>query len=79
MMLLPLMLLAGLLSLVCMIWTLVRIGPGSWIGSATVVLADIGADTVVGAGSVVTRPLPDRVIAAGVPARIIRQRGEGRP
>ena len=29
-----------------------------------------------GAGAVVTRPLPDRVIAAGVPARIVRQRDE---
>src|SRR5262245_23168060 len=53
---------------------MVRIGSGSWIGSASVVLADVGQDTVVGAGAVVTKPLPDRVLAAGVPARIVRQR-----
>jgi acetyltransferase-like isoleucine patch superfamily enzyme len=55
----------------------VRIGAGSWIGSNAVVLADVGRDTVVGAGAVVTRPLPDRVVAAGVPARVLRQREPG--
>lgn len=53
---------------------LVRIGAGSWIGSNAVVLADVGRDTVVGAGAVVTQPIPDGVVAAGVPARIVRQR-----
>jgi virginiamycin A acetyltransferase len=53
---------------------LVRIGAGSWIGSNAVILADVGCDTIVGAGAVVTHPLPDRVIAAGVPARIVRRR-----
>jgi acetyltransferase-like isoleucine patch superfamily enzyme len=55
---------------------LVRIGAGSWIGEAAVVMADVGRDTVVGAGSVVTRPLPARCIAAGVPARVLRSRGD---
>lgn len=54
--------------------TLVSVGAGSWVGSAAVVMADVGRDTVVGAGAVVTRPLPDYVIAAGVPARVIRGR-----
>jgi acetyltransferase-like isoleucine patch superfamily enzyme len=54
----------------------VRIGAGSWIGSNAVVLADVGRETIVGAGAVVTQPLPDRVIAAGVPARIVRRRDE---
>ena len=39
-------------------------------------MADVGRDTIVGAGAVVTRPLPDRVIAGGVPARVVRQREE---
>jgi virginiamycin A acetyltransferase len=54
--------------------TVVTIGRGAWIGSAAVVLADVGAGTIVGAGSVVTKPLPDFVIAAGVPARVLRPR-----
>jgi len=52
----------------------VRIGAGSWIGSNAVVLADVGRNTIVGAGAVVTRPLPDHVIAAGVPARVVKRR-----
>jgi acetyltransferase-like isoleucine patch superfamily enzyme len=52
----------------------VRIGAGSWIGSAAVVMADVGCDSVIGAGSVVNRPIPSRVLAAGVPAKVIRSR-----
>jgi acetyltransferase-like isoleucine patch superfamily enzyme len=37
-------------------------------------MADVGRHSVVGAGSVVTKPIPDGVVAAGVPARVIRQR-----
>lgn len=57
--------------------SVVRIGAGAWIGSAAVILADVGAGTIVGAGSVVTKALPANVIAAGVPARILRQRFPG--
>jgi virginiamycin A acetyltransferase len=53
---------------------LVRIGAGAWIGSAAIVMADVGRDTVVGAGAVVTKSLPDGVVAAGVPARTVRSR-----
>ena len=53
---------------------LVTIGAGAWIGSAAIILADVGRGTIVGAGSVVTKPLPDNVIAAGVPAKILRAR-----
>jgi acetyltransferase-like isoleucine patch superfamily enzyme len=56
---------------------MVRIGAGSWIGSGAVVMADVGRDSVVAAGAVVTEPLPDLVIAAGVPARVVRRRGAG--
>ena len=54
--------------------TLVRIGEGSWIGSAAVIMAEVGRHTVVGAGAVVTKALPDRVVAGGVPARVLRTR-----
>jgi acetyltransferase-like isoleucine patch superfamily enzyme len=53
---------------------MVTIGEGTWIGSAAVVLADVGRHCVVGAGAVVTRPLPDFAVAGGVPARVIRDR-----
>lgn len=53
---------------------LVTVGAGAWIGSAAVVMADVGHDSVVGAGSVVTRPVPPLVTVAGVPARVVRER-----
>ncbi len=53
---------------------MVRIGEGTWVGSAAVIMADVGRGTVVGAGAVVAKPLPDLVLAAGVPAKVIRNR-----
>jgi acetyltransferase-like isoleucine patch superfamily enzyme len=49
----------------------VRIGRGSWLGNAAIVLADVGEGCVVAAGSVVTRPVPDHAIVGGNPARIL--------
>ncbi len=54
--------------------TLVTIGAGAWIGSAAIVMADVGEGTVVGAGAVVTKPLPPRVVAAGIPAKVLKKR-----
>jgi acetyltransferase-like isoleucine patch superfamily enzyme len=58
----------------------VRIGSGSWLGTAVVVLpgADIGRHVVVGAGSVVNGKLPDYCVAVGVPARVVKVYSEGR-
>jgi len=53
---------------------LVRVGRGAWIGSSAVVMADVGAGTLVGAGAVVARPLPANVVAVGVPAKVVRER-----
>jgi acetyltransferase-like isoleucine patch superfamily enzyme len=59
----------------------VIVGDGSWLGHGTVVLpgARIGRHVVVGANSVVVGELPDRCIAVGAPARVVRQHrpGEG--
>jgi acetyltransferase-like isoleucine patch superfamily enzyme len=49
----------------------VTIGEGTWVGSQAVLLADVGQFCVIGAGAVVTRPIPDHAIAVGVPARIV--------
>jgi acetyltransferase-like isoleucine patch superfamily enzyme len=54
------------------IFTTVGIGARCWIGAAAVVMADVGEGATVGAGSVVTRPIPARSVAAGNPARVIR-------
>jgi acetyltransferase-like isoleucine patch superfamily enzyme len=61
----------------------VTIGRDSWVGERSVVLADVGKHCVIGAGSVVTKPIPDYSVAVGVPARVMRNRlasnGETRP
>jgi sugar O-acyltransferase (sialic acid O-acetyltransferase NeuD family) len=57
-----------------------RIGPHTYVGiGATLVDGlSIGAHCVVGAGAVVTRDLPDRVLALGVPARVVQTDIEGK-
>ena len=52
----------------------VTIGNGVWLGGGAIVCpgVTIGADTVVGAGSVVTRDLPPNVVAVGNPCRVLR-------
>ncbi len=53
----------------------VTIGDRIWIGGSVVIVpgVHIGNDTVIGAGSVVTKDIPDGVIAAGNPCRVIRK------
>lgn len=53
----------------------ITIGDNVWIGGNTVVLpgVKIGSNTVIGAGSVVTKDIPDWVIAAGNPCKVIRK------
>ncbi|MBR1391883.1 MAG: sugar O-acetyltransferase [Lachnospiraceae bacterium] len=53
----------------------VTIGDNVWIGGNTVICpgVHIGSNSVIGAGSVVTKDIPDRVIAAGNPCRVIRE------
>jgi maltose O-acetyltransferase len=50
------------------------LGDNVWLGGGVIVCpgVTIGADTVVGAGSVVTRDLPSGVVAVGNPARTVR-------
>ena len=51
------------------------IGSRVWLGGGVIVCpgVTIGADTIVGAGSVVVRDLPRHVVAAGNPCRVIRR------
>jgi maltose O-acetyltransferase len=53
----------------------VSIEDGVWLGGRAIVCpgVTIGANTVVGAGSVVTRDLPSNVVAVGSPCRVIRK------
>lgn len=53
----------------------VTIGDNVWIGGNTVIMpgVHIGSNTVIGAGSVVTKDIPDWVVAVGNPCRVIKQ------
>jgi maltose O-acetyltransferase len=52
----------------------ITIGDNVWLGGGVIVCpgVTIGEDSVVGAGAIVTRDLPPRVVAAGNPARVLR-------
>lgn len=56
----------------------VHIGKNCWLGAGVIVLpgVSIGDNTVVGAGSVVTKDLPANVVAVGNPCRVLREIGE---
>lgn len=53
----------------------VEIGPDVWVGGGAIILPGVrvGARSVVGAGSVVTRDIPEGVLALGNPCRVIRK------
>ena len=53
----------------------IEIGSDVWVGGGALVLAGarIGSRSIIGAGSVVTRDVPEGVFAAGNPCRVIRE------
>ena len=53
----------------------IAIGDDSWVGVHAVVMEDVGRGAIVGAGAVVTKPVPELTIVVGNPARPLRQRG----
>ena len=56
----------------------VRIGRNCWLGAGVIVMpgVTIGDNSVIGAGSVVTRDIPANVVAVGNPCRVLRPIGQ---
>ena len=56
----------------------VRIGRNCWLGAGVIVMpgVTIGDNSVIGAGSIVTKDIPANVVAVGNPCRVLRQIGE---
>jgi carbonic anhydrase/acetyltransferase-like protein (isoleucine patch superfamily) len=52
----------------------VNIGEDCWIGNASLIMGNIGAHSIIGAGSVVTDDIPEYSIAVGNPAKVIKSR-----
>ncbi|NKC12968.1 MAG: acyltransferase [Gammaproteobacteria bacterium] len=57
----------------------VTIGEGAWLGTNCIIMADVGAHAVVGAGAVVTKPVPPYGIAVGIPAKVLRVNAPASP
>ena len=56
----------------------VRIGRNCWLGAGVIVMpgVTIGDNSVIGAGSIVTKDIPANVVAVGNPCRVLRPIGE---
>ncbi|MCI8536291.1 MAG: sugar O-acetyltransferase [Hungatella sp.] len=56
----------------------IHIGKNCWLGAGVIVVPgiSIGDNSVIGAGSVVTRDIPDNVLAVGNPCRVLREISE---
>lgn len=52
----------------------IQIGDDIWIGTRSVIMNDVGTGSVIGAGAVVTKKIPEYSIAVGVPAKVIKTR-----
>jgi acetyltransferase-like isoleucine patch superfamily enzyme len=54
----------------------IEIGENVWLGAHVIILPNvrIGNNAIIGAGSVVTKNIPEDVVAVGVPAKVIKQR-----
>jgi acetyltransferase-like isoleucine patch superfamily enzyme len=58
-----------------MVLSKISIGEKSWIGNQSIIMANIGRNCLIGAGSVVNKDIEEGVLAAGNPAKVIKRLG----
>lgn len=54
----------------------ISVGDNVWTGAKATIINDVADGAVIGANAVVTKPIPPDAVAVGVPARVVRRRGE---
>jgi acetyltransferase-like isoleucine patch superfamily enzyme len=52
----------------------ISIGENSWVGNGAIIMANVGRDCIIGAGTVVTNDIPAGSIVAGNPGKVVRNR-----
>jgi virginiamycin A acetyltransferase len=57
----------------------VHIGSNCWIGTGAIIMANVGDNVVIGAGSVVTKPIESDCVAVGNPCRVLRHQESSPP
>lgn len=55
-------------------FTKISLGENSWVGNGAIIMANVGRDCIVGAGSVVTDDIPPGSIVVGNPGKVVRNR-----
>ncbi|WP_218944121.1 acyltransferase [Marinobacter changyiensis] len=55
-------------------FTKISLGENSWVGNGAIIMANVGSDCIIGAGSVVTDDIPSGSIVVGNPGKVVRNR-----
>ena len=55
-------------------FTKISLGENTWVGNGAIIMANVGRDCIIGAGTVVTNDIPPGSIVAGNPGKVVRSR-----
>jgi len=55
-------------------FTKISLGENTWVGNGAIIMANVGKDCIIGAGTVVTNDIPSGSIVAGNPGKVVRSR-----
>lgn len=58
-------------------FTKISLGENTWVGNGAIIMANVGRDCIIGAGTVVTNDIPAGSIVTGNPGKVVRSRYSG--